>query len=339
MSYTLSQLLTVLNQKGCSVTLRGDEHRSIEGLATLKAAQSHQLSFLANPRYRSALQASQAGAVILSPDEAESFLGDCLITSDPYLAYSYLSHCFDESVRSTDGIHSSAVVAKTAKIASTASIAANVVIEAGAVIEERVVIGANCVIGAGAVVRKDSRLHANVTLYHKVQLGERVVVHSAAVIGSDGFGFAPQKGQWQKIAQLGTVKIGDDVEIGAGTTIDRGALEDTVLGNGVIVDNQVQIAHNVVIGDHTAVAGCVGIAGSTQIGAYCTIAGAAGIAGHLTICDRVHIAMQAQVTRSIDESGSYSSGTGLMPTAKWRKSAVFFRQMESWIKRIKEMES
>ena len=260
-----------------------------------------------------------------------------MICADPYLAYSMLSHLFDKSREKVGlGIHKSAVIAPTAMLSESVSIGPNVVIEEGAVIGNHVVIGANCVVGENTTIGDNSRLYAQVVLYSHVTLGARVTIHSGSVIGADGFGFANREGRWHKIAQLGGVTVGDDVDIGASTTIDRGALEDTVIGQGVIIDNQVQIAHNVRIGDHTAIAGCVGIAGSTTVGRYCTIAGAVGIAGHLTLCDHTHVTMQSQVTRSIKEPGSYSSGTGILPTVEWRKAAVYFRQLDSWRKRLKE---
>lgn len=334
-SYSISELVEALSEQGCLIEVRGSDSLMINGLATLSNAEPHHLSFLANPKYKRDLQSSQAGACLLTEAEADDFLGVKLICENPYVAYSFVTHLFCAKGQIEAGIHQSAVIDASAIIAESARIGPNVVIGAHANVGQDAVIGANTVIGKNVQMGSGCRLYPNVTLYEDVKLGDRVVIHSGAVLGSDGFGFAHQQGEWLKIAQLGGVTVGNDVEIGASTTIDAGAIEDTRIGHGVIIDNQVQLAHNVKIGDHTAIAGCVGIAGSTSVGKYCTIAGAAGLAGHLTICDKVHISMQAQVTRSISQPGSYSSGTGLLPTKQWRKAAVYFRQLERWVKRSK----
>lgn len=320
------------------VELRGDGATLISGLATLGAAQPGQVSFLANPQYRSQLQGTRASAVIIHPDLAGECPVACLISSNPYLTYAHASQWFDRRPRQAEGVHPSAIVAEGVVLGQGCRIGARVVIEAGAVLGDRVEIGAGTVVGADCRIGDDCLLHANVTLYHGVTLGQRCVLQSGVVIGGDGFGFAPAQGQWHKIAQLGGVRIGDDVEIGASTTIDRGALQDTVIGNSVILDNQIQIAHNVEIGDGTAIAGCTGIAGSTRIGRHCTIAGAVGIAGHLEIADRVHITMRSAITKSISEPGSYSSGTAMSSTAEWRKNAARFRQLDDMARRIRTLE-
>jgi UDP-3-O-[3-hydroxymyristoyl] glucosamine N-acyltransferase len=299
--------------------LFGPADAMLEGLATLENAQSHHLSFLANPKYRPALLSTQAGCVLVSAADQSVCPVPCIVVDDPYLAYAKCSHWFKPVLEHVPGIHATAIVHNTATVAASAHIGPYVVIGARTKIAEQVVIATHGSIGADCVIGADSFLHPQVTCYDRVCLGERVTVHATAVIGADGFGFAPSAEGWQKIAQLGGVRVGDDVDIGAATTIDGGALDATEIGNGVIIDNQVQIAHNCRIGDHTAIAGCVGIAGSTTIGKRCTIAGAAGIAGHLTIADDVHIGMQAQVTKSITEAGDYASGTGLWPTRNWRK--------------------
>lgn len=241
------------------------------------------------------------------------------------------------------GVHATAVIDSSARVAPTASIGAHCVVAANAVIGEGVVLGAGCSVGRASVIGDRSVLHAHVAIYHGVTVGRDVVIHSGVVIGSDGFGFAPNFATdgvsgWQKIHQLGGVVIGDRVEIGANTCIDRGALDDTVIEEGVIIDNLVQIAHNVKIGKYTAIAACTGIAGSTEIGQHCTIAGAVGVVGHLRIADRVHITAKSLVTGSIHESGSYSSGTALTKTAAWRKSAVRFLQLESLFQRVRTLE-
>ena len=310
----------------------------ISGLATLDSARSGDISFLSNPAYASQLESTQATAVIVHHNQASLCPVAALLVDDPYLAYAKASHFFDGSPNPIKGAHPSAVVDSSASVDESASIGAQAVIEAGAVIGKDVCIGPGCVIGAGCVLGEGTRLHSNVTLYHHVSIGANCTLHSGSVIGGDGFGFAPNGGRWQKIAQLGGVHIGDFVDIGANTTIDRGAIDDTIICDHVILDNHIQIAHNVEIGEGTAIAGCTGIAGSTRIGKHCTIAGAVGIAGHLQICDGVHITMRSAITRSITEPGSYSSGTAMSTTREWRKNAARFRQLDKIVKRIRALE-
>lgn len=318
--------------------LVGDPDHLVHGLATLQDASVDQLSFLANSQYRKYLADTNAAAVLLTDADAEGFKGNALIVTNPYLMYARLSHLFDPKPKSPAGIHSSAVIAEDAFIDPTASVAAGVVVEAGAHIGPRVTLGAQCFVGARCVIGAGGWLAARVTLYHDVTVGERVVIQSGAIIGSEGFGFAAEQGRWEKIAQIGGVVIGDDVEIGANTTIDRGALSDTLIGNGVKLDNQIQIAHNVQIGDHTAMAACVGISGSTRIGKHCTIAGGVGMVGHIEICDDVFVSGMTMVTRSITEPGAYSSGTAMQPAADWRKSAARIRQLDTMAKRVQQLE-
>lgn len=318
--------------------VEGDGHCEIVGINTLQQAQAGELSFLANPGYQRFLSSTSAAAVILKPDQASLYSGNKLLTDNPYLAYAKLSKLFDPAPMSIAGIHPSAVVDDSAQIGDGASIGANASISAGVVIGANTHIGAGCHVGENTVIGESSRLYANVTLYHGVSLGNQVTLHSGAVIGADGFGFAPSSEGWIKIHQIGGVVIGDRVEIGAGTTIDRGALDDTVIGNGVIIDNKVQIAHNVKIGENTAIAGCTGIAGSTTIGRNCTIAGAASIIGHLQIADGVHISVDTLVNKSITEPGSYSSGTVAAPTKLWRKNAVRFGQLDKIATRLSALE-
>lgn len=331
--FSLGQLAETLG-----ATLRGDAERQISGLATLQDAGAAELSFLANAHYRKLLAETQAGALLLSPADAAFYSGDALLVDDPYLAYARLSHLFDRKPVAPPGIHPSAVVAANAWIDASASVGAYAVIEAGARIEAGVVVGAQCFIGARSVVAEGGWLAPRVTLYHDVRIGKRVVIQSGAVIGGEGFGFANQKGAWQKIAQIGGVSIGDDVEIGANTTIDRGALSDTLIGNGVKLDNQIMIAHNVQVGDNTAMAGCCGISGSTKIGRNCMIAGGVGMVGHIEVCDNVFVTGMTMVTRSITEPGSYSSGTAMQPAADWRKSAARIRQLDDMARRLQQME-
>ncbi|KAB0771212.1 UDP-3-O-(3-hydroxymyristoyl)glucosamine N-acyltransferase, partial [Pseudomonas aeruginosa] len=256
LSYTLGQLAAHVGAE-----VRGDADLPIQGLATLQEAGPAQLSFLANPQYRKYLPESRAGAVLLTAADADGFAGTALVVANPYLAYASLSHLFDRKPKAAAGIHPTAIVAADAEVDPSASVGAYAVIESGARIGAGVSIGAHCVIGARSVIGEGGWLAPRVTLYHDVTIGARVSIQSGAVIGGEGFGFANEKGVWQKIAQIGGVTIGDDVEIGANTTIDRGALSDTLIGNGVKLDNQIMIAHNVQIGDHTAMAACVGISG------------------------------------------------------------------------------
>ncbi|MEH6652161.1 MAG: UDP-3-O-(3-hydroxymyristoyl)glucosamine N-acyltransferase [Motiliproteus sp.] len=331
--YSLDQIAEHLGAK-----LIGDPQIQINGVQALDKAGQGQLSFLSNPRYRKNLSTTLASAVMVKADQADNCTTAALVVDDPYLAYALISGWFDTRPGHKAGVSDKAMIDPTAVIAADVMIAAGVVIEAGTVIELGVEIGANSVIGANCVIGKDTRLAANVTLYHEVRLGQRNLVHSGAVIGADGFGFANQQGQWLKISQIGRVITGDDVEIGACTSVDRGAIEDTVIGDGVKIDNQIQIGHNVVIGDHTAMAGCAGVAGSTKIGTRCTIGGAAVIAGHITIADDVHVSGMAMVTKSLSEPGIYSSGTGIAPYHKWRKSVARFNQLDKLVERVSQLE-
>lgn len=332
-TYTLRQLAERLGAE-----LRGNPELLISGLATLQDAQPEQLSFLANAQYKKYLADTKAGAVILHPTEVEGFSGNCLVIANPYLAYAQLSHLFDRKPLPKAGIHPSALVAEDAFVDPTASVGAYAVIESGVSIGAGVVIGAHCFIGARSQIGENGWLAPRVTLYHDVRVGKRVVIQSGAVIGGEGFGFANHQGQWKKIAQLGGVSIGDDVEIGANTTIDRGALADTIIGNGVKLDNQIMIAHNVQIGEHTAMAACVGISGSTKIGRHCTIAGGVGMVGHIEVCDNVFVTGMTMVTRSITEPGAYSSGTAMQPAAEWRKSAARIRHLDDMARRLQLLE-
>ncbi|MFK7702873.1 UDP-3-O-(3-hydroxymyristoyl)glucosamine N-acyltransferase [Pseudomonas caspiana] len=319
-------------------TLRGAEDKEITGLATLQEAGPGQVSFLANPQYRKFLVDTQASAVLLKPTDADSYTGNALLVPDPYLAYARISHLFDPKPKAVAGIHPTAVVADDAQIDPAASIGAFAVVESGAKIAAGVTVGAQCFIGARCEIGEGGWLAPRVTLYHDVRIGKRVVIQSGAVLGGEGFGFANEKGVWQKIAQIGGVLIGDDVEIGVNTAIDRGALADTRIGNGVKLDNQIQIAHNVQVGDHTAMAACVGISGSTKIGKHCMLAGGVGLVGHIDICDGVFITGMTMVTHSITEPGSYSSGTAMQPAGEWRKSAARIRKLDEMARRLQKLE-
>ena len=331
--WSLAELADMLGAE-----LRGDPALQISGVHTLTAAGPTQLSFLALPRYASELLQTHAGAVLLRPADVEGFAGNALMLANPYLAYAKVTRLFDRTPRPAAEIHSSAVVSQSAQIEP------GVAVGPCAVVGDDVVIGSGSIIEAGAVLQsrvrigRDCRIRSNAVIYHDCVLGDRVNIHSGTVIGSDGFGFANDAGRWEKIAQIGRVVIHDDVDIGANTAIDRGALDDTVIHQGVIIDNQVHIGHNVVVGAFTAIAGCVGIAGSTRIGAYCVLAGGVGVAGHLDICDKVQFTGMTMVTKSITSPGSYSSGTGMEPSANWRKTADRLRQLDDMAQRLRQLE-
>lgn len=332
-SYTLSELSAVIDAE-----IIGDPLHEIRALATLQSATASDLSFIANPAYKKYLSSTLAGALLVNPQLADDYQGNKLVVKNPYIAYARLSAVFDVSHIASAGIHPSAVVGNDCRLGNNISIGANAVIGEGVVVADGVVIGPGCYVGNDSAIGANSRLSANVTVYHGVSIGSNCLLHSGCVIGADGFGFAPEAGGWTKIHQLGGVKIGDKVEIGACTCIDRGALDDTEIEEGVIIDNHVQIAHNVRIGRNTAIAGHSAVAGSTTIGANCTIAGAVAIVGHLTLADKVHISARSLVSASIKEPGSYSSGTPLAPTKDWRKNAARFRQLDNLAARLIKLE-
>jgi UDP-3-O-[3-hydroxymyristoyl] glucosamine N-acyltransferase len=321
------------------LSFRGDGARVIDGVGTLAGAGPTQLGFLSNSKYTAQLAATQAGVVVLREEDLDACQGTALIARDPYVAYARIAALFERLPAAPPGIHPSAVIEPGARISESASIGPCCVIDGTAVIEDGAILGPHCIIGDGCTVGAQSRLVARVTLVTRVTLGRRVLVHPGAVIGSDGFGLAFDRsasdhGSWIKLPQLGGVRIGDDCEIGANTTIDRGALDDTVLEEDVRLDNQIQIAHNVHVGAHTAMAGCAAVAGSAKIGRHCLIGGAAGILGHLEVCDRVVVTAMSLVTHSIREPGEYSSGTPLMDNRSWRKSAARFKQLDSIARRL-----
>jgi UDP-3-O-[3-hydroxymyristoyl] glucosamine N-acyltransferase len=318
--------------------LRGNANQCVNGLATLVNAEPNHVAFLANPRYKPQLATTQAGAVLLTANDAEGFSGNALVLANPYLAFAQLTALFDQTPQPGLGIHA------TASVAASTVVPASARIGAGVVIGEEVVLGERCIIDAGAIlhdrvtVGDDCRIHSNVVIHHDCVLGDRVNICAGAIIGADGFGFANDRGRWHKIYQLGRVVIGNDVDIGANTTIDRGALEDTEIHDQVIIDNQVQIAHNVVIGQGTAIAACCGISGSSRIGRYCILAGGVGLVGHIEICDHVQITGMTMVTKSISEPGSYSSGTAFDHTDKWKKMAVRLRRLDELATRVRSLE-
>ena len=333
--FSLNEIATYLDAE-----IRGESELRITGVSTLQDASEGQLAFLANPKYAKQLSETGASAVILTADKAADFKGNCLIVNQPYLAYARVSSWFETLTLEPAFVHPSAVIDSNALVANDVYIGPNVVIEADAQIASGCHISANSYIGARSSIGLNGYIAANVTIYHDVRIGEQVRIHSGSVIGADGFGIAPKPdGSWEKIHQIGGVTIGDDVEIGACTTIDRGALSDTKVGDGVKLDNHVQIAHNAVVGDHTAMASYSGLAGSATIGRYCIMGGDACIVGHVAVCDNVQLTARTLVTKSISEPGSYSSGsTPLMTTTEWRKNSVRIGQLDALARRVKKLE-
>jgi UDP-3-O-[3-hydroxymyristoyl] glucosamine N-acyltransferase len=314
--------------------LRGDAAMPIHGVATLADAGAGQLGFLANPRYRAQLATTGADAIVLRAADVDAFDRAVLIAGDPYVAFARIAALYERAPAAAPGVHSSAIVGEGARIAASASIGPCCVIDAEAEIGDGALLGPHCIVGRGCRVGAQSRLVARVTLVQDVTLGKRVLVHPGAVIGADGFGIAFARDHWEKVPQLGGVVIGDDCEIGANTTIDRGALGDTVIEDDVRLDNQIQIAHNVFIGAHTAMAGCSAVAGSARIGRYCLIGGSAGILGHLEIADRVTVTAMSLVTHSLREPGEYSSGTPIQENRRWRRNAARFKHLDEFVRRV-----
>ena len=322
--------------------LVGDADATVGSIATLEGAGPDSISFLSNPRYQAQLAATAAGCVIVGPAmrELAAARGAAIVCADPYFAFARLTQWWAAQTRQAPavGVHASAVVEEGVWIDTAASVGPMAYVARGARIAAGAVIGAQCTVGAGATVGPGSWLKPRVVLGAGCRIGARGIVHSGAVIGADGFGFAPHEGRWEKIEQLGAVLIGDDVEVGANTCIDRGALEDTVLEDGVKLDNLVQIGHNVRIGAHSAFAGCVGVAGSARIGRHCTAGGGAIILGHLEIVDHVHITAATVISRSIHKPGQYSGMFPFDDNASWEKNAATLRQLHTLRERLRALE-
>lgn len=321
----------------------------IRGLGSLLSAGPDEISFLSNPKLSPQLLRCGAAAVILTPEAYQSLPEGgapfyAVLCSQPYLMYALLAQWFDQHRLDSleAGIHPTALIADDVELGSGVSIGPNCVIEAGVRVGAGTRLGPACIVGAGSVLGQDCLLHARVTLYHGVKVGDRAILHSGVVLGADGFGFAPDPrqstGAWAKISQLGGVAIGDDAEIGANTTIDRGALEDTQIGNGVKLDNQIMVAHNVKIGDHTAIAACVGVAGSTVIGRRCTIAGAAMISGHLVLGDDVHVSGGTAITSNVETPGRYTGVYPYAEHAQWQRNAAVISQLSQLRRRLRALE-
>lgn len=336
MNHSAYRLADIVARFGGHVV--GDADTQVSQIGTLEKAVAGQIAFLANAKYRNQLETSQASAVILSESDADATQLPRIVAANPYAYFAKLSAFLNPLREFAPGIHPSAVIANNAHISPQAHIGPLVSVGEGASIGAGTVVMAGCSIGEGASLGENTRLYPRVVVYHNCIVGNHVIVHSGAVIGADGFGIAMEEGRWLKIPQIGRVVIGDHVEIGANTTIDRGALDDTVIEEGVKLDNQIQVGHNVRIGAHTAVAGCVGIAGSATIGKYCRIGGSAGILGHLQIADHVEIASFTLIGKSIPEAGSYA---GIFPFSKndeWRNNAVHLRHLGELVKRVKVLE-
>jgi len=332
-SYTLGYLAEYVGAE-----LTGSRDCVITHVATLESANEGKISFLANPAYRKQLSKTQASAVLLLKSDLPECKTNALVVENPYYAYARIAKLFENIPLANPGIHPSAVISNTATLHPTCSIGPFCYIGDDVSVGEGSVIGPNCVIDNSVKIGKQVHLWSHVTLYFQTEIGDRVVIHSGAVIGADGFGFAFERGSWHKVPQLGKVSIAADVDIGANTAIDRGALGDTIIEQGVKIDNLVQIAHNVRIGAHTVIAGCVGIAGSTVIGKYCAIGGASCIGGHLTITDKVQFTGMSMVTGSITKPGIYSSGTGIEPNLSWRKNAARFRGLDELFRQVQRID-
>ena len=318
--------------------VRGDPEVRVQQVATLEHATQGQISFFSNKRYRSQLEATGAAAVVVPAEAADWTPAACIVSDNPYAYFARLSVFFNPPQVPVPGVHPAAVVHPTAQVAPSASVGPLAVIQAEAVIGEGTAICGGASVGERVRIGRDCLVYANVTVYHDCVIGDRVILHSGAVIGADGFGIAMEGGRWHKIPQIGRVCIGDDVEVGANTTIDRGALDDTVIEEGVKLDNQIQIGHNCRIGAHTAIAGCTGIAGSTHIGRYCRIGGAAMIGGHLEIADHVEIGGATGVPKSILKPGTYMAVYPMSTHQEWLKNAAHIRHLDALAARVRELE-
>jgi len=332
-TYRLGEIVAQLGGE-----LVGDPGAEIFRIATLESAGPGDLSFLSHSRYRPTLRRTRAAAVILAREERDATTLPRILCDDPYVYYARAAQLLNTEDRPVPGVHPMAVVEADAEVPASATVGPGCYIGPRARLGERVIIDAGCAIGADAQIGEDSRLHPSVTIYPRCVVGKRAVIHSGAVIGADGFGMAPEAGRWIKIPQTGRAIIGDDVEIGANTTIDRGALDDTVIEEGVKLDNHIQIGHNVRVGAHTVMAGCVAVAGSTRIGRHCTIGGAARIIGHVDIADDVTISAAAVVLRPIPRAGVYSGAFPSAPSREWAKAVAHVRSLDGLVKRIRELE-
>jgi UDP-3-O-[3-hydroxymyristoyl] glucosamine N-acyltransferase len=321
---------------GCE--LHGDPDREVSCVGTLESAGPAAIAFLANPQYRKQLATTGAAAVILTAEAVADCPVPSLVATNPYAVYAAVAAELYPLPLLNEGVHPQASVSSSARIGAGSEVAAGAVVGRNVRIGDRVLVGPNCVVGDDCVIEADTRLFANVTLYSRVRVGSRCILHAGVVLGADGFGIAQTPVGWRKVPQVGGVVIGNDVEIGANSCVDRGAIEDTVLGNGVKLDNQVQIGHNCRVGDHTAMASQSGISGSTVVGARCVIGGKAAVAGHLVICDDVFLAGRASVTKSIATPGVYSSVFPAEEAGVWRKLVARFKRLDEMSVRLKQLE-
>jgi UDP-3-O-[3-hydroxymyristoyl] glucosamine N-acyltransferase len=333
LSPTLAEIVARLGGE-----LVGDPKVAISGVGAIDSAQPGDITFVAANRYGSRLTSTRAAAVVLSAAHREATSLPRIVTDNPYLYFARIAQLFHPAAPPVPGVHGTALVAASAQVHSSACIGPYAYVGEGATIGSAALIGYGCHVGDNSHVGAATRLVANVTIYPGCRLGERVLVHAGVVVGADGFGIAWSGERWEKIPQIGGVTIGDDVEIGANSTIDRGALEDTIIEEGVKLDNQIQVGHNVRIGAHTAIAGCVGIAGSAKIGQFCRIGGAAGILGHLEICDHVTVSAFTLVTKSITRPGTYTGGLPHMRHEEWLEKAAQFRRLDDIVARLQKLE-
>ena len=326
--------------KAIGAELQGEGQHTVSGVAPLERAGPRELAFLSNRKYRPLLAGSQAGAVILSREDLPvGFTGNALLTRNPYAAYARAAQLLYPQHAPVPGIHHTVILDRDLQLPISARVDAHATIGPGVILGERVWIGSGVSIGEGCSIGDDTRIYPNVVLYPRTRVGARCIIHAGAVLGADGFGFAPDTGRYVKIPQLGNLVLGDDIEVGANTTIDRGALDDTVIGDGVKIDNLVQIGHNVCVGAHTVIAGQTGIAGSTRIGQHCVLGGQVGIAGHIEIADGVIFSGKSQVTRGIRQAGIYSSGDSVRPNAEWRRQVARLHRLEELFRRLEALET
>ncbi len=333
MIYTVQQIADLLDAQ-----LVGDPAVEIKAIASIEAAKQGDICFVNSPKYIQQLKETSASAVILKHDLVEISPVASIIVDNPRASYAKLLSVFYPACKYQPGIHASAIVATDATVDPSATIAAKAVIQSGAVIGENTVISEGCVIGKNSIIGRDTQLYANVTVYHDCVIGDECIIHSSTVIGADGFGFEHDKGEWLKIPQVGRAVIGNKVEIGACSVVDRGALNDTVVADGVKLDNHVQIAHNVVVGENTIMSRGVGIAGSTKIGKNCIFGGMTGVKDHIEIADNVIVTAMSLVSKSLTVAGSYSSNTPIDDTRTWRKNSARFRQLDELARRIRQLE-
>ncbi len=333
MSVTLGQLATLLGAE-----LHGDASIEVSRVANLETAGSGEISFLSDSKYQSFLAQTAASAVLVKAADLSVCQTNALVVKDPYVGFARVAQLLDSTPQPALDIHPTAVIAVDVQLGQNVAIGPHAVIESGVVLGDGVAIGPGCFVGKNSRLGKGSRLWANVTIYHNVEIGDACLIQSGTVIGADGFGYANERGEWIKIPQVGKVILGNRVEIGASTTIDRGAIDDTIIADNVIIDNQCQIAHNVEIGYGTAIAGGTVIAGSTKIGKYCIIGGAAVINGHIQVCDQATITGMAMVMRSISEPGIYSSGVPAQSNKEWRKMAARVLHIDEMHKRLNQLE-